>query len=84
MRTQSLRIIVSTPPFQEEDLRDFEQYLSYCDRDTPEELRIYNFPDDQHETDATMDLQIVLDRLSNRLELIRARRSSPLFTKSDE
>ncbi|KAH7695599.1 hypothetical protein AAVH_37338, partial [Aphelenchoides avenae] len=83
MSTQPLIIVASPVPVEEEDLRDFVQHLSYRYRGQPEQLRIYDFPSEQHGPAAAMHLQIVLHP-NNRLELIRAQRPDPLFYKTDE
>lgn len=82
MRTQPLRIFVSAVPVEDEDLRDFALHLSYRDRGTPEELRIYDFPGAQQGTIAAIHLQIAL-YWGNSLELIRARRPHVYFKKLD-
>ncbi|KAH7722994.1 hypothetical protein AAVH_09466 [Aphelenchoides avenae] len=80
MRTRPLRITVSPVRFEEEDLRDFAQHLTYREHGAPRQLRIYDFPVDQQGADAPMHLQIVLHS-DNTLETIRAQRLSP-FLKS--
>ena len=65
----------------DEDLRELAPYLSYRHRGQPEQLRIYDLPDERH--GAAMHLQIVLSR-GDRLELIRAERSYYNFYKPDE
>lgn len=82
-RTQPLRIAVSRSHVEEEDLRDFAQYLSYGNDLVYGRLRIYDFPDKQRGTVAPMHLQIVLSR-GGRLELIRAQRPHDAFYKPDE
>ncbi|KAH7699053.1 hypothetical protein AAVH_33844, partial [Aphelenchoides avenae] len=77
-RTQALRVVVSQVRFDEEDLRDFAQNVSYRDRGMPWETRIYDFPDGQHGAGAAMHLQLVLHP-DKRLEMIRAQRPNPLF-----
>ncbi|KAH7695645.1 hypothetical protein AAVH_37294, partial [Aphelenchoides avenae] len=47
MRTQPLRITVSPLRFEDEDLRDFAQYLSYRNRGSLWPMRTYNFPCEQ-------------------------------------
>ncbi|KAH7722962.1 hypothetical protein AAVH_09432 [Aphelenchoides avenae] len=77
--TQPLRIFVSPVPTQDEDLRDFAEYLWYRRHSgTVYQLRIYNFGDP---SDAPVDLQIVLHSENDGLELIRAPRSSRFFYK---
>ncbi|KAH7723001.1 hypothetical protein AAVH_09473 [Aphelenchoides avenae] len=80
---RTLRIVVSPVRFEEEDLRDFAQHLSYRQRGWPGQERIYDFPGEQHDADAAMDLQIALFP-GDRLEVVRARRPNPLFRESDE
>ncbi|KAH7708165.1 hypothetical protein AAVH_24593 [Aphelenchoides avenae] len=82
-RTKPLRIVVGPPRFEEEDLRDFAQQLSYSFRGKPYQQRIYNFPGERHGPVAAIDLQIVLHN-DHTLELIRARRPHTLFYESDE
>ncbi|KAH7723028.1 hypothetical protein AAVH_09501 [Aphelenchoides avenae] len=82
-RTLPLRITVSPARFEDEDLRDFAEHLSYRQRGTPRQARIYDFPGEQQGADAAMHLQIVLSQ-GNRLELFRARRPNFFFHKSDE
>ncbi|KAH7723029.1 hypothetical protein AAVH_09502 [Aphelenchoides avenae] len=82
-RTLPLRITVSPARFEEEDLRDFAQHLSYRRRGTPHEERIYDFPVEHQGADAAMRLQIVLSK-GNRLELFRAHLPNFFFHKSDE
>lgn len=83
LRSEPLRIIVSPARFEEEDLRDFAQHLSHAGRGRPGQLRIYDFPGEQHGAIAAVHLQIVLER-DNRLEMIRAQRPNPFFYKSDD
>lgn len=68
MRTRPLRITVSPVRFEEEDLRDNAQHLTYRRRG---KHRIYDLPCEQHGTVIAMRLQIVLEE--NELNLIRAR-----------
>jgi hypothetical protein len=86
MRMQTLRIEVGLYPrrIEDEDLREFAQHVSYRDRDTQSEKRIYYFPGEQRGEDAAMDLQIVLEPRYNTLRMIRARRLSRFFYKADE
>ncbi|KAH7723015.1 hypothetical protein AAVH_09487 [Aphelenchoides avenae] len=84
LRTQSLRIAVFPLRFvEEENLRDFAQHLSYRHRGMPHEVRIYDFPGEQHGAVAAVHTQIVLHS-DNILEMIRARRPNPVFDVSDE
>ncbi|KAH7698818.1 hypothetical protein AAVH_34084 [Aphelenchoides avenae] len=83
MRTKPLRISVSPVRLEEEDIRDFEERLSYRHRGRPEQLRIYDFPAEQLEGIAAMHLQIALHP-GNRLELIRAPLPNFYFYKPDE
>lgn len=70
---------MSPVPTQDEDLRDFAEYLWYRRHSgTVYQLRIYNFGDP---SDAPVDLQIVLHSENDGLELIRAPRSSRFFYK---
>lgn len=82
-RTQPLQIVVSSVSFEEEDYRDFAQLLSYFRRGRPRQQRIYDFPAEQHGTDAAMHTQIVLIE-DITLVMLRARRPNPLFYESDE
>ncbi|KAH7700286.1 hypothetical protein AAVH_32595 [Aphelenchoides avenae] len=82
-RTQSLKIVVSPSPVEDEDLRDFSQHLSYCYRGKWNQLRIYDFPGEQHGAAAAIHLQIVLHP-DKRLEIFRALRHDLLFFESDE
>lgn len=59
--------------FEDEDLRDYAQHVSYDRWPT----RIYNFPCEQHGAVAAMRLQIMLHY--NELILTRARHDSGLF-----
>lgn len=83
MRTRPLRILVRPLRFEEENLRDFAEHLSYRKRGQSRELRIYDFPGEQSGTDASMHLQIALFP-GDRLELVRARRPNHRFRESDE
>lgn len=82
MRTQSLRVFLRPVHFENEDLRDFAQRLSYRYRGTEIETRIYDFPGKQHGKVAAMDLQIALQ--CDTLTMIRARRPNAYFQSSDE
>lgn len=74
--------------FEEEDLRDFMQHLSYRNRRTRWEVRVYDFRGEPRGEGAAMDLQITLERsprwTGDRLQMIRARRPNPYFESSDE
>ncbi|KAH7723031.1 hypothetical protein AAVH_09504 [Aphelenchoides avenae] len=83
-RKQPFRIVASWPRVEEEDLRDFSQHLSYRDRGTPNQLRIYDFPGEQHGTDASIDMQITLNDGDDTLAMIRAQRPNRFFWESDE
>ncbi|KAH7698862.1 hypothetical protein AAVH_34039, partial [Aphelenchoides avenae] len=76
-RTQPLQITVSPFPFEEEDLRDFSQYLSR-QRGEPYPFRVYDFPVEQQGADAAIHLQIVLHP-GNTLTMLRAQRPNSYF-----
>lgn len=82
-RTHPLRVIVSPVPVEDEDLRDFAQHVSYRQRGTPEQLRIYDFPGEQHGAINAMHLRIVLHP-NNKLVMLRAQRHHEFFQDSDE
>ncbi|KAH7697353.1 hypothetical protein AAVH_35565 [Aphelenchoides avenae] len=83
-RAQPFRILASWPRVEEEDLRDFSQHLSYRQRGTPHQLRIYDFPGEQQGAVAPMDLQITLYDGDDTLAMIRAQRPNFFFWESDE
>lgn len=68
---------------EDEDLQDFAQHLSYRQRGQRGQVRIYDFPGEQHGAVAGMRLQIALSGVS-RLEVIRAPRSRYDFYEPDE
>ncbi|KAH7696287.1 hypothetical protein AAVH_36644, partial [Aphelenchoides avenae] len=77
VRTRPLRITVSPVCFEEEDLRDYAQYLTYRDRGRPWQQRIYSFPCTQRGAVTSTRLQLVLER--ETLILSRARQGSLRF-----
>ncbi|KAH7725618.1 hypothetical protein AAVH_06798 [Aphelenchoides avenae] len=93
MRTQTLRITVGPlPPIEDVDLRDFAQHLSYRRRDGWDDLRVYDFPDQQN----GMHLQIKMNWNQECIEefslptpgdtlvMVRARRPNRFFYKPHE
>lgn len=75
--TRSLRIYVSPLRFEDEDLRGYARYLSFRNRDGLSQLRIYNFPCDEHGVVTGVRLQIVLE--GETLTLTRARHENSHF-----
>ncbi|KAH7715349.1 hypothetical protein AAVH_17282 [Aphelenchoides avenae] len=83
-RTQPLRIVVSPVHLEDEDLRGFEEHLSYRDtafvRYVFQPVAVYEF--EQHGAATAMHLKIEL--CGDKLTLIRARPDSCLFEEPDE
>lgn len=80
-RERPFRVRVSPVRFDDGDLRDFEQHLSYRNRGEDDEERIYDFPGEipwepeepDEEESTEMHLQIVLNPNKGTLSLRRAR-----------
>ncbi|KAH7714708.1 hypothetical protein AAVH_17907 [Aphelenchoides avenae] len=70
MRRKPIRIRVSPVPFEEEDLRDYAQYLTAGSSEQPRQWRAYDFPREQCGASTAMDLQIML-HAEHGLEMIR-------------
>ncbi|KAH7702551.1 hypothetical protein AAVH_30289 [Aphelenchoides avenae] len=80
MRVRPLRITVSTVRFEDEDLRDYAQHLTYSGPGCPK--RIYHFCCKQHGAVTAMCLEIVLE--GSELIMSRARHGSLRFYEADE
>ncbi|KAH7695654.1 hypothetical protein AAVH_14524 [Aphelenchoides avenae] len=75
IRTRPLQITLSPSCVEDEELRDYAQYLTY--RTAQWQRRIYNFPCNRHGAVTAMRLQIVLE--DEMLILIHARHDSSQF-----